>query len=154
MRGYSGKHMLFKRTLCPRTDNTHLKPSTGKPRQECQSLRTTGRPNELQASSGPAPGPLLAPSQNKHMHDALQTVLPFNFRKQILTTGMEISTPEGILMFLRSHHPQTGPLRSSRKPCLDCLQGMVGEDKFVLLSSTSAHFRVILVRPCIPFGSL
>lgn len=72
----------------------------------------------------------------------------------MLTTGMEILTPEEILMFLRSHHPQTGPPRSSRKPCLDCLQGTMGEDKSILLPSTSTHFKVILVRPWIMFGSL
>lgn len=69
-------------------------------------------------------------------------------------TGMEISTPGEILMFPRSHRPQTGPLRSSRKPCPDSLQGMMGEDKSLLMPSTGTCFQVTLARPHIVFDFL
>lgn len=43
-------------------------------------------------------------------------------------TDMETWIPEQILMFPKSHLPQTGPPRSYRKHCLACPQGMTGEE--------------------------
>lgn len=84
-------------------------------------------------------------SQNNVFVNTLQIVLLFNFRKQILMTGMEISMPEEIPTFLRSHRPQTGPPRFSRKPYPDYLPGRMGEAKSTALPSTRTGFAVVLV---------
>lgn len=147
----TGKHVLFERILCLRSGSI---PKTQHLTSQVRRVRVwepQGLPTELQAISGAA---LRFCFKINVYINTLQIVLLFNFRKQILMTGMEISMPEAIPTCLRSHRPQTGPPRFSRKPCPDYLQGRIGEAKAISLPSSRTSFEVVLACLCITFGFL